>query len=260
MSAPAATYRTALVTGASSGIGQALAERLAANGTLVVLAARRADRLHAVATGIEADGGEARVEPMDVGDTAATVARIRALDAELGGFDLVIANAGVGMKHKGLPTYSWEAMAGTCHVNFCGAAATMTAVLPQMVERGKGHVVGISSIASFTPIPGRGGYCAPKAGLSMLIECLRLELLGTGVGATAVHPGFVRTAMTAKSKGALPFVMDPPAAAERIVTALPGMPATIDFPWQLATAARMGAALPRILRDRVLGGVADRRK
>jgi short-subunit dehydrogenase len=153
MSAPAATYRTALVTGASSGIGQALAERLAANGTLVVLAARRADRLHAVATSIEADGGEARVEPMDVGDTTATVARIRALDAELGGFDLVIANAGVGMKHKGLPTYSWEAMAGTCHVNFCGAAATMTAVLPQMVERGKGHVVGISSIASFTPIP-----------------------------------------------------------------------------------------------------------
>lgn len=260
MSAPAATYRTALVTGASSGIGQALAERLAANGTLVVLAARRADRLHAVATTIEADGGEARVEPMDVGDTTATVARIRALDAELGGFDLVIANAGVGMKHKGLPTYSWEAMAGTCHVNFCGAAATMTAVLPQMVERGKGHVVGISSIASFTPIPGRGGYCAPKAGLSMLIECLRLELLGTGVGATAVHPGFVRTAMTAKSKGSLPFVMDPPAAAERIVAALPAMPATIDFPWQLATAARVGAALPRILRDRVLGGVADRRK
>ena len=87
---------------------------------------------------------------------------MRALDAELGGFDLVIANAGVGMKHKGLPSYAWEAMAGACHVNFCGAAATLTAVLPQMVERGRGHVVGISSIASFTPIPGRGGYCAPE--------------------------------------------------------------------------------------------------
>jgi short-subunit dehydrogenase len=150
-------------------------------------------------------------------------------------------------------------MAGACHLNFCGAAATLTAVLPQMVERRRGHVVGISSIASFTPIPGRGGYCAPKAGLSMLLECLRLELAGTGVHATAVHPGFVRTAMTAKSKGGLPFVMDPPAAAERIVRALPGAPATIDFPWQLATAARLGAALPRALRDVVLGAAASRR-
>jgi NAD(P)-dependent dehydrogenase (short-subunit alcohol dehydrogenase family) len=122
--AAATAYRTALVTGASSGIGQALAERLAAAGTLVVMAARRADRLHVVADAIEADGGHARVEAMDVSDTNATVARMRALDAELGGFDLVIANAGVGMKHKGLPSYAWEAMAGACHVNFCGAAAS----------------------------------------------------------------------------------------------------------------------------------------
>jgi short-subunit dehydrogenase len=252
-------YRTALVTGASSGIGQALAERLASAGTLVVLAARREPELRAVADAIARAGGSARVEPMDVADTSATVARIRALDAELGGFDLVIANAGVGMKHKKLPSYAWEAMANACHVNFCGAAATLTAALPQMVERKRGHVVGISSIASFTPIPGRGGYCAPKAGLSMLLECLRLELAGTGVHATAVHPGFVRTAMTAKSKGALPFVMDPPAAAERILRALPAAPATIDFPWQLATAARAGAALPRVLRDVVLGVAAGRR-
>jgi short-subunit dehydrogenase len=256
---PEAPYRTALVTGGSSGIGKALAERLAAGGTSVVLAARREARLREVADGITAAGGRALVEVMDVADTSATVARIRALDAELGGFDLVIANAGVGMKHRGLPSYAWEAMAGACHLNFCGAAATLTAVLPQMVERRRGHVVGISSIASFTPIPGRGGYCAPKAGLSMLLECLRLELAGTGVHATAVHPGFVRTAMTAKSKGALPFVMDPPAAAERIVRALPGAPATIDFPWQLATAARLGAALPRALRDVVLGAAASRR-
>jgi len=252
-------YRTALVTGASSGIGQALAECLASGGTMVVLAARRGPELRAVADGIARTGGRARVEVMDVADTGATVARIRALDAEIGGFDLVIANAGVGMKPRRGPTYAWEAMAAACHVNFCGAAATLTAVLPQMVERKRGHVVGISSIASFTPIPGRGGYCAPKAGLSMLLECLRLELAGTGVHATAVHPGFVRTAMTAKSKGALPFVMDPATAAARIVRALPSAPATIDFPWQLATAARAGAALPRVLRDIVLGAAAGRR-
>lgn len=260
MAAPSpGAYTTALVTGASSGIGQALAERLAGAGTLVVLAARRADRLHEVADGIEHAGGRARVETMDVADTSATVARIRALDAELGGFDLVIANAGVGMSAKGRSRLAWESMAGACHVNFCGAAATLTAVLPQMVERGRGHIVGISSIASFAPIPGHGGYCAPKAGLSMLIECLRLELQGTGVHATAVHPGFVRTAMTAKRRGAMPFLIDTEAAAERIVTALPAAPATIDFPWQLATAARLGAALPRPLRDMVLGATGRRR-
>jgi short-subunit dehydrogenase len=254
-----AAYATALVTGASSGIGQALAERLAAGGTLVVLAARRAERLHEVADFIEHAGGRARVEPMDVGDTTATVARIRALDAELGGFDLVIANAGVGMSSKGRSRLAWESMAGACHTNFCGAAATLTAVLPQMVERGRGHVVGISSIASFTPIPGHGGYCAPKAGLSMLLECLRLELQGTGVHATAVHPGFVKTAMTAKRRGTMPFLMETDAAAERILAALPLGPATVDFPWQLATAARLGAALPRVLRDVVLGATAGRR-
>ena len=256
---PVAPYRTALVTGASSGIGQALGERLAAEGTLVVLAARREERLHAVADAITCAGGRAHVAVIDVSDTAATVARVRALDLELGGFDLVIANAGVGMNHRGLPSYAWEAMAGACHVNFCGAAATLTAVLPQMVERRRGHVVGISSIASFAPIPGRGGYCAPKAGLSMLLECLRLELAGTGVHATAVHPGFVRTAMTAKSRGAMPFVMDTAAAAGRIVRALPGAPATIDFPWQLAIAARLGGALPRVVRDVMVGAAAARR-
>ncbi len=259
MASGSATYRVALVTGASSGIGQALAERLAADGTRVVLAARRAERLREVADGIVRAGGRAEVAAMDVADTAATVARIRALDAELGGLDLVVANAGVGMKSKGGPTYAWEAMAAACHTNFCGAAATLTAVLPAMVERRRGHVVGISSIASFTPLPGRGGYCAPKAGLSMLLECLRLELVGTGVHATAVHPGFVRTAMTAKSKGALPFIMDAAEAAQRIVRALPAAPATIDFPWVLATAARLGASLPRPLRDRVLGSAAGRR-
>ncbi len=252
-------YATALVTGASSGIGQALAERLAADGALVVLAARRADRLHEVAEFIEHAGGRARVEPMDVADTTATVARIRALDAELGGFDLVIANAGVGMSTKGRSRLAWESMAASCHINFCGAAATLTAVLPQMVERRRGHVVGISSIASFAPIPGHGGYCAPKAGLSMLIECLRLELQGSGVHATAVHPGFVKTAMTAKRRGTMPFLMDVETAAERIVGALPSGPATIDFPWQLATAARLGAALPRVLRDVVLGATGGRR-
>lgn len=254
------TYRTALVTGASSGIGQALAERLAAAGSRVVLAARRMEKLREVADAITRAGGRADVVVLDVADTTATVERIRALDAEIGGLELVIANAGVGMQSKGRPSYAWESMAGACHTNFCGAAATITAVLPEMVARGRGHVVGISSIASFSPLPGRAGYCAPKAGLSMLLETLRLDLAGTGVHATVVHPGFVKTAMTAKRKGTMPFIMEVGDAADKILRALPAAPATIDFPWPLAAAARVGAAMPRFLRDRVLAGAVGEKK
>src|SRR6185503_7253659 len=155
-----------------------------------------------------------------------TVATLRTLDTELGGFDLIIANAGVGQDHS-RPAHSWEAIAAACHTNFCGAA-TLTAVLPQMVERGREHLVGISSLASFGPLPGSAAYCAPKAGLSMLLQCLRLDLLSSGVRVTAVHAGFVRTAMTAASTHPMPMIMDCDDAAALILRQLPEAPATID--------------------------------
>jgi short-subunit dehydrogenase len=247
------SYRNALITGASSGIGRALAERLALAGATVVLCARREALLRKVADDIAAHGGTAIVEPLDVADTNDTVEAIRRIDADVGGLDLVIANAGVGMSARGAaPPYSWEAVAAPCHVNFCGAVATLTAVLSRMVERRRGHIVGISSLAAYGPIPGRGGYSAPKAGLSMLLECLRMDVAAHGVHVTAVHPGFVRTAMTARSRQPMPFVMDADAAADLIVRALPKAPATIDFPLPLALAARLGGVLPRALRDRLL--------
>ena len=245
-------YRTALVTGASSGIGRAVAARLARAGVLVVLSARREDRLRELADTIARDGGTARVQPLDVADTDRTTGVIRALDAELGGLDLVIANAGVGVVGRGAARGTWESIAASCHVNFCGAAATLTAVLPQMIARRRGHLVGVSSIAAFGALPGRAGYCAPKAGLTMLLECLRLELRAAGVHVTAVHPGFVRTAMTERSRQWMPLLMEPDEAAEHIVRGLPAAPATIDFPRSLAFAARLGAHLPRALRDALL--------
>jgi short-subunit dehydrogenase len=247
------TYRSALITGASSGLGRALAERLAADGVLVVLSARREALLRELADAIAARGGTARVEPLDVADTDRTVAAIGRIDAEVDGLDLVIANAGVGMAtRRTSPSYTWEAVAAPCHVNFCGAVATLTAVLPSMVKRRRGHVVGISSLAAYGALPGHGGYSAPKAGLSMFLECLRMDLAAHGVQVTAVHPGFVRTAMTARSRQPMPLLMDSAAAADLIVRALPKAPATIDFPLPLALAARLGGALPRALRDRLL--------
>jgi short-subunit dehydrogenase len=242
----------ALVTGASSGIGRVLAARLARDGMRVVLVARRRAELVTLAEEIARAGGDAIVEVLDVGDTTRTASRVRALDAQLGGFDLIVANAGVGADDDaGRAPYEWETIAGACHVNFCGAAATLTAALPAMVARGRGHLVGVSSLASFGALPKSAAYCAPKAGLSMLLDCLRIDLEGTGVRVTTVHAGFVRTRMVDPSAHPTPLLMEVEEAVEIIARALPRAPARIDFPASLALAARAAGALPRPLRDRV---------
>lgn len=248
--------RNALVTGASSGIGRALAERLARDGFHVVLCARRADSLKEVQAAIKSAGGSASIEVMDVGAVERTVRRIREIDRSLtDGLELVIANAGVG-ERKGHVSYAWEAMADACHVNFTGAAATLTAVLPDMVQRGRGHIVGISSLASFGPLPKSAAYCAAKAGLSMLLECLRLDVQDSGVKVTSVHVGFVKTPMTAQSRHPMPQLMTAEFAADHIVRELAKGPATIDFPQPLAAVTWAAGRLPRSVRDLVQRGLA----
>jgi NAD(P)-dependent dehydrogenase (short-subunit alcohol dehydrogenase family) len=237
--------RSVLITGASSGIGRALAVTLAAEGRVVVACARRADPLETLVREIEAAGGQARKLVLDVSDGDATASAIRAVDEELGGLDMVIANAGVGPHAPDAPfpdTLSWESVRGPTTVNF---------VLPTMVARGRGHLVGISSLASFGPLPGSAAYCSPKAGLSMMLDCLRLDLRGTGVDVTLVRPGFVRTPMVAHSKLWMPMIMEPTAAAALIAARLPHAPATIDFPLPIALAARFGARIPRVIREKL---------
>lgn len=244
-----------MVTGASSGIGLALAERLASDGYHVVLAARRAEPLREVHRRITEKGGSASVEVMDVADVERTVRRIREIDRSLpGGLDLIIANAGVG-ERKGHVTYAWEAIADACHVNFTGAAATLTAVLPEMTSRGRGHIVGISSLASFGPLPKSAAYCAAKAGLSMLLECLRLDVMDSGVKVTSVHVGFVKTPMTEKSRHPMPQIMTAEYAADHIVKELAKGPASIDFPQPLAAVTWAAGRLPRGVRDLVQMGL-----
>jgi NAD(P)-dependent dehydrogenase (short-subunit alcohol dehydrogenase family) len=243
---------TALVTGASSGIGRALAKELARRGARVVLAARRAELLHQVRERIVADGHLAEVEPMDVSDGDATVRAIEALDDRLG-LDLVVACAGVGPADPFAPAYSYDNLRGPCHVNFCGAVATLTAILPRMVERRRGHLAAVSSLSALIPLADSAPYCSPKAGLDMLLDCIRLDVAAHGVAVTTIHLGFVDTPMVAHRAGPMPQLMSAAAAAERIADALPARPARIDLPRALALATRAAAALPRPLRDRLLG-------
>jgi short-subunit dehydrogenase len=236
-------YARALVTGASRGIGEALARGLAASGAEVVLVGRDAATLGRVADAIGARGGRARALPLDVADGARAVAALRAIDAEAP-IDLVVANAGVGAPAPDATPYAWETIEAAFHTNFCGAAATLTALLPAMVGRGRGHLVGVGSLASFGPLPGAAAYCAPKAGLAMLLACLRLDLAGTGVAVTTVNLGFVRTAMVARSTHPMPQLLEPDEVAARVLRALPRRPRELTIPRGLGAAARLLSLVP----------------
>lgn len=245
------SYRTALITGASSGIGRSVARRLARDGVEVVLAARRAVELERLAAEIAGAGGRARVLPLDVADSAAAVAAIRGADEAIGGLDLVMACAGIGISVHG-SRLAWEKIRDMCLVNFNGALATLTAVLPRMVERRRGHLVGVSSLAAYAPLPRGAGYCGSKAGLTLFLDSLRLDLRGTGVTVTAIHPGPVKTGMTAYLAKVPPLAIEADDAADRIVDGLRGAPAIIDFPAQMSVTLRALANLPRPLRDEAL--------
>lgn len=244
------SYRHAVVTGASSGIGYELARSLARRGIHVFLAARRMEKLEALKDEIDRNGFSAETLALDVADTEATVAKLREIDNDCP-LDLVIANAGVGANHQAEAPYAWEAMRDALHTNFCGAAATLTAVLPQMVERKRGHLVGIGSLASLGPLPLSAAYCSPKAGLHMLLECLRLDTAGTGIVVTNVQVGFVATPMLEGVKHPLPGLMDADKAAEKIVRGLCAGREDIVFPGTLALATKAGAKLPRFLQKMV---------
>ncbi len=260
MSEPLLPYRRALVTGASSGLGRALAKVLAECGTEVVLSARRQEELESVAREIEERGGTARVQVLDVADADAAVASIRQLDQDVGGIDLVVANAGLGSPRR-TDAMHWEKVRKILQVNFTGAIATLMALVPTMLERGKGHLVGISSLAALGPLPGGvASYGASKAGLSAFLEALRMDLGGSGIAATAVHAGFLKTPMTAKVRHAMPQAWQAERAARYIVARLPARPARIDFPEPLASATRLGMGLPRPLRALVLGRQRPRRR
>jgi short-subunit dehydrogenase len=235
-----------LVTGASRGIGRHLGAAFAARGDDVILLGRNADALTEAA---DAMGSPSRVRIVvdDVSNGDAHVATLRRIDDEAP-IDCIVANAGVGADAAHDPS-SWEAMRAALHTNFCGAAATLTALFPRMRERRRGHLVAIGSLASYGALPDSASYCAPKAGLAMLLDCLRLDALDSGVAVTHVELGFVKTDMVAKSRHPMPQMLEPDVAAERIVAALAARPAVVRLPQPMAGLTKAAALAPRVLRE-----------
>lgn len=239
---------TAIITGASSGLGAELARQLAARGVAVGLTARRAEALEVLAVEIQGLGGRAAYATADAGDPSATRAAIRTLTEAIGPIDLLIANAGVALPSPG-GRFSADSLDGMVRINLIGAAYAIDTVLPSMIERGRGQIVGISSLAAYRGLPGSVGYSASKAGLTSMLEGLRAELRSGKIAVTVVHPGFIRTPMTIGSSEPQPFLMNADRAARIILNGVAARRARISFPMPTTTLAALGRWLPPRISD-----------
>lgn len=246
-------YRTALITGASSGLGADLARRLASRGVEVGLAARREEALAELADEIRSAGGRARCYPLDVTDPELTTRVIQGADDDMAGLDLVVASAGVG-HGRWSGKLTWNDCAPVIAVNVVGAVATLTAVLPRMAKRKRGHLVGLSSIAAFRGIPKMAAYCGSKAFLSNFLESLRIDLRKTGVAVTEIRPGFVKTPMLAEFDRLPPFTLELEDAGARILRAIEGRRAVVTFPFPVAVGMRAASMLPTSVYGWLRGG------
>jgi short-subunit dehydrogenase len=241
---------TAVVTGASSGIGAALARRLAGEGCRVGLVARRRHQLAALADEIRAMGGTAAVAPADIGDREQVLSTFTTVREELGPIDLLVANAGVGVPTTLDPVNTAD-IEEMFRVNVLGVVYAIEAALPDMLRRGCGHIAAVSSLAGFLGLPGESGYCASKAAVNTYLDGLRIHLRGRGVQVTTLCPGFVRTPMTAVNDFHMPWLLEADEAARQIVRALRRGRTVYRFPWQTSLIMRFAGWLP----DRVLARV-----
>jgi short-subunit dehydrogenase len=237
-------YANVVITGASSGLGRALALWFARRGARVYAAARREELLNALRAEASAGPGEVVPVRLDVAQAEEVVGKLQALDdATPGGIDLVVANAGVGGMLNGQRA-EWPAIQKMLQLNVLGATATLSALAPRMAQRRKGHLVGISSIAAWIVIPRFAVYGASKLYLQTFCAGLRMDLAPTGVRVTCINPGFVKSEMTADNRFPMPFLLETADAADRIGRAILRGDARFAFPWQMAWLTRLGRLLP----------------
>jgi NADP-dependent 3-hydroxy acid dehydrogenase YdfG len=245
---------TVFITGASSGIGRALAHEYARSGAKVALAARRVEELEVTLAGVRRAGGSGLCIPLDVTDTTAVRSAVERADHDLGGLDMVIANAGFGAQQHA-SRMQWSDIASMIRTNVDGAMATLLAAVPIMLARSAGHLVGISSLAGRRALPESAPYCASKAALSVFLESLRIDLAHAGIRVTDVQPGFVATSAATDHWHPTPFIWPAEKAARVIAKRLERSPRIVAFPWPLVILTGLGKRLPGIVYERILRGI-----
>jgi short-subunit dehydrogenase len=244
------TDKVVLITGASSGIGRGLAVELARRGAKLGLVARRAEVVDEVVREIEAAGGKALALPADVQSEDSIRAAADKLRAELGPIDVLIANAGIGPTRDAAELNAKE-VSSVINVNVIGASNSVAAVIPEMVKRGSGQLVVISSLAAYRGLPRSAAYCASKAAVSAFFESLRLDLEPRGINVTIIHPGFIKTPLTSGRDAQMPFLMELDDAVQKMVRAIEKRRKCYSFPWQLATIVRAGMIMPIWMYDQI---------
>ena len=237
------------ITGASSGIGEALAAeyRRRHPEALIALVARRAEALAKVAQRI---GGPHLCLVGDVADRASIAAAARRFLDEAGVPDIVIANAGISAGSRPGEPGDAQVFEDILRTNLIGLSDTFAPFLPAMRAAGRGHLVGIASVAGIRGLPGAGAYSASKAGAIAYLESLRVELRASGLRVVTIAPGFIRTPMTAGNRYRMPFLMPVEAFARAAVDAIAaGRPMAV-IPWQMAWVARLLRWMPIGIFDR----------
>ena len=242
--------RSILVTGASSGLGEALARRYAAPGIHLALTGRDETRLFSVARDLRAAGAIVLAKGVDVRDGSAMAAFVAEADAAAP-LDLVIANAGISRHSADLAALEANARE-IFAVNIAGVCHTLHPAIERMAARRSGQLAIVSSLASLRGMPGGAAYCASKAAVRVYGEGLRAQLVRHGIAVSVICPGFVTTRMTAGNRFPMPFLMDSTKAARLIARGLARNRGRIAFPWRLYGATLLLAALP----ERAIDGIA----
>lgn len=226
---------TAIITGASSGIGYALALVLAREGYDLGLTARRKELLESLTEEIEKKYPGRRVfqVPADVCRQESLETALNALYRQLGRVDLFIANAGVGVATPAWKN-NWKEVRWILETNILGAIHSLEIAKKWMLEQKSGHLVGLSSIATVRGFPGSSAYCSSKAALTTYLESIRLDLKKLGIKVSSIHPGFIDTPMTEKNPYMMPFLLPADKAAEKIYKSIRSGRARYYFPWQMS--------------------------
>jgi short-subunit dehydrogenase len=237
-----------MITGASAGIGRGLALEIASRGGHLALLARREDLLSEIVDEAKQRNVKAVAATADVRDAKAVREAADRFRKELGPIDVLIANAGIGTSDHAT-RLTPEHAANVISINMLGAVNSVAAVLPEMVERKRGRLVAISSLAAYRGLAKSAAYCASKAALTAYFESLRIDLRNTGVGVTIIHPGFIKTALTSGREAKMPYLMELEDGVNKILSAIEKEKKIYAFPWQLATIVRASMLMPPSMYD-----------
>ncbi|HSI88421.1 MAG TPA: SDR family NAD(P)-dependent oxidoreductase [Pyrinomonadaceae bacterium] len=243
--------KVVLITGASSGIGEALAIALASRGAKIGLFARRETELKRIVVLCRDAGGDAISLPGDVADAAEVADAAAKLREAFGDIDMLIANAGIGGNDDATRSLTPDAVKKVIDVNLFGAVNAVHSVLPKMLERGSGHLVAISSLAGFRGLPRSAAYCASKAGMTAYFESVRLDVQHRGVDVTIIQPGFIKTPLTSGREAQMPYIMELEDSIPHFLKAIEKRKKFAAFPWQLATLVRSARIFPAWLYDSI---------